>query len=169
MGRAELDPTELRVDKTWLGPDKGNQVRITHVPTGIAVHGAPVAPSDDAQWFEKEKARLLSRLERELARRRRSKLVLAGLVVFLCVSAVAFVASCTPWDSYRYDIERLRGLTPAEVAAKLGPPNYDSRDPMQPDDGCFIFGYAGPGGVFGVRYSIAFENNRVVSAIRTSK
>src|SRR5262245_28070112 len=32
-----MDSTNVRIDKLWLGPGKGNQLRVVHLPTGIHV------------------------------------------------------------------------------------------------------------------------------------
>lgn len=34
-----MDPNELRTDLIRRGPGKGRRVRITHLPTGLAVEG----------------------------------------------------------------------------------------------------------------------------------
>ncbi len=61
-----MEPTELRIDKVWLGPGRGSQLRITHVPSGVSVLGEPGA-TIDGESFEREKARLVSKLKRKLA------------------------------------------------------------------------------------------------------
>lgn len=60
-----MEPTEVRIDKAWLGPGEGNRLRLTHVPTGVTVLGEPGVVVDD-ESFEVERARLLEELERKL-------------------------------------------------------------------------------------------------------
>ena len=60
-----MEPSDLLIDKLWLGPGQGNQLRLTHVPSGIAVQGEPIR-GDESDWFTREKDRLLIELIRKL-------------------------------------------------------------------------------------------------------
>ncbi|MDH4094941.1 MAG: hypothetical protein OEV81_09155 [Betaproteobacteria bacterium] len=58
-------PSDLVIDKLWLGLGEGNQLRVTHVPSGITVLGKPIR-GDDPDRFAREKDRLLVELKRKL-------------------------------------------------------------------------------------------------------
>ena len=102
---------------------------------------------------------------------RRNRVV--GIVVLLLGGLFCwwFVTTFLPWDSYKYDIDRLRGKTAPQVISELGPPMYDSRaDALPTDDpGEFALGYSGPGGGFGMRYTVRFKNDVVVTVDKYMK
>jgi hypothetical protein len=107
------------------------------------------------------------------ARRRRAVNRVVGIVVLLLVGLFSwwFVTTFLPWDSYKYDIERLRGKTAEQVISELGPPMYDSRPDALPtnDPGEFVLGYSGPGGGFGMRYTDYFKRGTVESVAKYMK
>ena len=48
-----------------LGYGRGNQLNLTHVPSGITICSKPIR-GDDPDWYAREEAKLLDELRRRL-------------------------------------------------------------------------------------------------------
>jgi hypothetical protein len=106
------------------------------------------------------------------------RLLIWGLPILL---ALYWVASFSPlngiwmfWEA-KYDEKNLLGLTSAQVIQRLGPPSYDPRTIIfgstQPswtdekDDGPLVLGYYSGWATCAIK----FQNDRVVSAVKSEK
>ena len=59
--------SKFHIAKRWLGYGKGNVLVLTHEPSGITIRSKP-SRGDDSDWYSREEAKLLDKLERQLKR-----------------------------------------------------------------------------------------------------
>jgi hypothetical protein len=57
--------SDIYIEKLWLGYGRGNQLVLTHVPSGITIRSTPIR-GDDPDWYSREEAKLLDELKRRL-------------------------------------------------------------------------------------------------------
>ena len=55
----KLNKSDWVVDKIWLGPEKGNKIRLRHLPTGLTAESRVISPSENIDKASKEETEKL--------------------------------------------------------------------------------------------------------------